>query len=401
MLATNPTQPNNPQRFRHLIVANSRYWLGRVEREAQAILPETPQLFKALSYALDLPEAAGTAYDLLRHLSPLMIRQGEFHAWESLLKRGIARSAAEGQPAEIELRLHLGNIYRLQGRLEEARMCFLKALKLCHDHPKHQPKLFILLALNARASGDHDIAVDYCQQVLDNRNVALSDRAETFNIMGLVAYDQRQWDEALAYFDQSLTLYHSMKDKYEVARVLTNRGMVLQRNRRWDEAEKCYLQAIKKFTDLNDQIERFKAANNLGNILLMKKNYKEAILVYQQCLSVFQRHNYQIDFAHVYNNLGMAYTGLSEWQEAETYFVASVETWEGLADEYNLANALDNFGAMLIKVKRFTQARKVLEKALESLDGLPDSKAKHRLQNVIKGRLDALNDRTTHRTTLN
>ena len=231
-----------PQIFRQLVVANSRYWLSRARTDLSGALRETPQILKALSYALFLAEAWESARDLMVLISPFLIRQGCGAEWESFLTMGMACRPAENDPAKVDFLLQLGTLYRLQGRFPEAQYCFHKALTLCEQHEwrKHYWTLVNQLGLMARLSARHEEALTYCQQVLAEQDVAILERAEALNVLGLVAYDRRHWEVALDYFEKALTLYRSLDDTYQIARVLNNRGLVLLRNGRWNEAEESY-----------------------------------------------------------------------------------------------------------------------------------------------------------------
>jgi tetratricopeptide (TPR) repeat protein len=322
-----------------------------------------------------------------------MIRQGRGKSWEEILLKSITVSTATKEPVEVELRLQLGNLYRLQGRLVEAQRCLQDALSLCHPDQPHSPYWTVLtqLALVARLVGHHDAALPYCQQILAEVTLLPTVKAEALNVKGLVAYDQRQWETALTCFEQALTLYQSAGETYEIARLLTNRGIVLQRADRWDEATASYQEAIQHFQRTDDQTEQFKAVMNLGNIFLMRRAYETAISHYQKALPVFQQCNYLVDLANVYNNLGMAYTGLSQWPVAEAHFKASIEVWHTLGNKgYNLANVLDNFGKMLITAEQPGPALEVLKEALQLLKTPPTSPATHRLQQKIQERLTQL-----------
>ena len=384
-----------PQHFRRLVVANSRYWLDCAQQDLNTLRRETPQVLQGLTYALILPEAWPPARDLILYLSPAMIRQGQGKSWETILLKGITASVSANDTAEVELRLQLGHLYRLQGRLAEARHCLQDALSLARPYQPQNPYWRVLtqLALVARLLAHHDEALGYCQQVLAETTLPPTVRAEALNVKGLVAYDQRQWETALACFEQALALYRPAGEAYEIARLLTNRGMVFQREGRWDDAEASYQAAIQHFQSVDDQTEQFKAVMNLGNIFLMRQAYETAISHYQKALPVFRQCNYLVDLANVYNNLGMAHTGLSEWPAAEAYFKASVEVWRGLGNKgYNLANVLDNFGKMLMTAGQHGPAAVVLSEALHLLRTTPDSPATGRLQQKVQERLAQLND---------
>lgn len=390
-----------PQHFRQLVVTNSRYWLRYAQQSPQTLRQEIPQVVHGLTYALVLPEAWSSARDLIIYLSPTMIRQGQGKSWEEILLKAInASDVANDDEAEVELRLQLGHLYRLQGRLVEARNCLQIALQLCYPDQTSNFYWIILtqLALVARLLTDHDEALDHCQKIFTNANIPSALIAEALNVKGLVAYDRRQWATALKAFNQALVLYRSAGETYEIARILTNRGMVFQREERWAEAEASYQKAIQHFQNTDDHTEQFKAVMNLGNIFLMKQAYEIAIHHYQKALPVFQECNYLFDLASIYNNLGMAYTGSSQWSMAEDYFKASVEIWRNLEDKgYYLANVLNNFGKMLMAAKQQESAVAVLNEALHLLKTVPGTPANNRLQQKVQERLAKLNDYSAYK----
>lgn len=387
--------PAWPQIFRQFIVSNSRYWLNCAQNDIKRLWPEFPQVLQALNYGLSLPEAWEPSRDLLLWLSPLIVRRGWGAEWEGFLRQGIARSPKERDPAEIDLRLHLGNLYRLQGRLAEAKQCFQEVVSL-YDH-YHSKALYCTLlnhlALVARLAGQHEEALTYCRQVLEEQNPSSSEQAEALNVLGLVAYDRRQWSEALAYFEQALALYRGVGDSYQIARILTNQGVVLQRSGRLDEAEARCQEAIQQFQTADDQIEIYKAMMNLGNVLLMRQAYEAAIKQYQVTLPIFKQFHFLIDLGNIYNNLGMAYSELADWPAAEAYFTAALDLAYKRGNSYYLANLLDNFGTMLIKAGQYGRAREVLSQALETLNSASHNPASDRLWGVVEDRLVQLQAR--------
>ncbi|MCB0155478.1 MAG: tetratricopeptide repeat protein, partial [Anaerolineae bacterium] len=154
--------------FRRAVVTNCHYWLNRTGTDAKSMLAELPQVLKGLGFGLAVAEAWRPARDLLVQLSPWLLRRGPGTTWERYLTQGIDRAAAEGDPVEIELRLQLGHLYRLHGRLAEARLCCRQALTLCEQDQSHPHQLTLLnqLGLIARLAAQHDEALGYCRQVL-------------------------------------------------------------------------------------------------------------------------------------------------------------------------------------------------------------------------------------------
>ncbi len=80
------SQPTPPHLFRHMVVANSRYWLARAEREEEAVMTETPQLLKALDYVLALEDEAGAVsyfVDLAHVYNTLGLARAGLAEWDT------------------------------------------------------------------------------------------------------------------------------------------------------------------------------------------------------------------------------------------------------------------------------------------------------------------------------
>lgn len=383
-----------PQTFRRQIVSANLYWLNQLQTDFNRTVPEAANILKAARFGLALSAAWEAVRAIMLHLGPLLIRQGHGAAWEELFLKGVSRCAQANDPTEIELRLHLGHLYRLRGQLPQARQFFSEALQRCDDYGQrnHYYSLLSQLALVARLSGQHEAAIAYCQQVFEGARTSLSltELAEAFSVMGLVAFDRRQWEEARNYFDQALEVYSQQGSTYDMARMLNNRGLGLLRSGQWAEAEQSFLEAIQKFQATDDQIEQFKSTMNLGNVYLMRKEYQPAIDHYQTALPRFRAAGYVIDAANAYNNLGMAFAGLQEWSVAEAHYLTSASMWRILGDAYNLANVLDNLGVMFIEAEQPDQAEAYLVQALQTLDPDPKNVAHHHLREVVEKRLAQL-----------
>lgn len=396
-----PTPPVQgwPDVFRQLVVTNSRHWLECVQTDPDHLTQELPQVLRALTYSLSLPEAWEATRELILHLSPLMLRRGQAVEWQKYLLQGIARSAERKDPVEIEFRLQLGNLYRLQGRLTEAGDTLQTGLELCdiYHTKQHYWALLSRLAMVARLSGRHDEALAYCREVLSASKPSTAEQAEAFNVKGLVAYDRGEWDEALTAIEQALKWYNALDNNFETARMLTNKGVMLQhrgrifQNTQWiDQAAECNEEAIRRFRLAGDKNELFKPIMNLGNVYLLRHDYQAAVYQYRKAMSHFQEHNYVIDLAFTYNNLGLAYVGLEKWQAAEDYFSASIKIWQTLKVNHELVNVLDNLGSMFIKTKQIEKARNILDQALDLVHELQDSAETLRLQEVIRNRLSEI-----------
>lgn len=358
-----------PTLFHTLIVTNTNYWLNRVQTSLSGLSHEYPQIFKCLQYALELPTAWSSAQALILAFNPVIIRQGLGRQWQALLLKAIQCSRQENDVVEIELRIHLATIYRLQGTWAEADECLQAALVLSQKEAQsaHYMTVLVHRALVARRNADHETASDYCYCILDNHYVSLQVRAETLNVMGLIAYDQHEFERALYYFKNALRHYDFLDDPYQEGRVFNNQGITLRKIGDLKGAEASYHKAILRFQIAEDQIEICKARMNLGNIAWLRNDFISAIEQYQLVLPIFEQTYYLLDRANAYHNLAMSYSRLSIWDKSEYCFLLAIELYEALSDLDGLVNALDNLAEMYICIDNFAQARNTWLQALDVL----------------------------------
>ena len=116
--------------FRRYVVRGAEHALATIAETTAAMGADgQEQALHTLTYALDLPEAWPLARDLLVNLAPLLEQAGYRDNWQPYLEQGIDRCHSTGESAaEGELRLQLGVLHQLRGRLDEARATLQAAL---------------------------------------------------------------------------------------------------------------------------------------------------------------------------------------------------------------------------------------------------------------------------------
>ncbi len=78
-------------------------------------------------------------------------------------------------------------------------------------------------------------------------------------VLGMVAQEQQQREQAEHYYHQSLQIFTSYDDHYAQARTYHNLGIVAQ----WEQAEHYYQQALQIFTSYDDRYAQADTYNNL------------------------------------------------------------------------------------------------------------------------------------------
>ncbi len=113
--------------------------------------------------------------------------------------------------------------------------------------------------------------------------------------LGIVAQEQRQWDQAENYFQQALKIKIEFEDRYSQASTYHQLGIVAQEQRQWNQAEHYYQQALHIKIEFGDR--------------------------YSQ--------------ASTYGQLGLLAEEQHQWQQAQSYFLKALETFIAYDDAYS------------------------------------------------------------------
>jgi tetratricopeptide (TPR) repeat protein len=106
----------------------------------------------------------------------------------------------------------------------------------------------------------HDEARASYQDALDrwlaNQSFSEAERrqgsASILHQLGMVAQEQRQWEQAEQYYQQALEIKKEFNARYEQAGTLHQLGRVAQEQRQWEQAREAFLQALEIYVDFQE-----------------------------------------------------------------------------------------------------------------------------------------------------
>lgn len=212
--AAAPDQKDWPLFFRGRVAANVRFWLARVaEPQATGELwyEEWHNVVKALGMALRLEATWDLAIDLLLAFHPYMVRQGFWTDWEPFLQVGLEISQRQGDVAcKAALLDRLGELKQYQGNWADAIACHQAAGQLSDEVEdkagcaRARVNLGYAYHLQGRCSEAREIlekALAGYQACRDVEGQALA-----YSNLGIVCFNQRQWDRALASYQHAYRL---------------------------------------------------------------------------------------------------------------------------------------------------------------------------------------------------
>ncbi|MBF0281911.1 MAG: tetratricopeptide repeat protein [Zetaproteobacteria bacterium] len=208
------------------------------ESPPQGSLREVPQLFaQALAHHRggQLAEAEDIYRQILskdeHHVDALHLlgvvnyQCGEYELAVEWIDRAIALNPSNGI-----FHSNLGNVFKEQGKLDAAQICYEQALMLKPDFAEVLSNLGVVL----KAQGKLDEAITRYEQALSFK----PDYPRVLFNLGNALSDQGKLDEAIARYDQAVTFKPDYDEAY------SNRGHALKELKRLEEALASYEQAL-------------------------------------------------------------------------------------------------------------------------------------------------------------
>ncbi len=228
---------------------------------------------------------------------------------------------------------------------------------------------------------------------------------------GKLAYDLRQWDDAIANFNQALANCSGIPKLY--LKALNRLGMVHEAKREWTQAAKCYQTALSSIDSeatyrsikarllhnlaitelkrgnqeeanrllhesigLHQQTDNFwymaTAYNSLGTLYRELRHPKKAVDAYEKSLNCLIKSGDRFRKAQLYNNLGAIYADIGNWEKSKELFQKSLDIKKEAADTLGQAKTLNNLARVYQNMNKAQEAVAVIKKAINLFSSLQD-----------------------------
>ena len=259
--------------FQKHILNNVRFALQRLP--APAASPPPPKdrelMLTALDYALDSAETWSLTRKLILRLAPKMEQVGYREEWMSYLRRGIDQSKRQkDEAAEAELRLQLGEIYRMMALFPEARTEIEQSLRLFVkiEHTRGRIRALNRLAFLLRQQEELEEARRLAQEALSLVSEGDVEQGYACFVLGNVEMSQRNWKSAAEYYRQALDIWRKTSNPRYLGWAHNNLGNALRELGDYQAAQAHIVQAIEHLRACNDIRNLAIAMMSLGNVFL-------------------------------------------------------------------------------------------------------------------------------------
>jgi eukaryotic-like serine/threonine-protein kinase len=338
--------------------------------------------------AAESREVAGFLAELLANASPFDTR-GEPLTMTQLLDRGRERFAdLDGSPQlRAELAVVMGRAYTGLDALDRALPLLEEAVRLREGDPAADPlaraAAWKELGETQRLADDLGASEESLRRALALRESALgrqsSDVAEILGRLGVLLFDARRPEEALAALEEARGIKEGLGENDSMTvDILGNIGISLDTLGRLEEAERVLRETVVRSRSVDGERNpnTLIRQNNHGLVLMRLARYEDALATFQSTLAtareVFPYPSSTVAIfagaaAGALRNLGRFAEALALYEEARDIVAASL-------GEKSAANAglLRGLATLMIDMQRFADAERTLRRAqavAEMVDG--------------------------------
>ncbi|MEM7657523.1 MAG: tetratricopeptide repeat protein, partial [Bacteroidota bacterium] len=202
----------------------------------------------------------------------------------------------------------------------------------------------------------------------------LSRQATILSNMGIVHNDRGDYEQALGYYHQSLTLQDSADNPLGMARALGNIGLVYNYQGNYPQALDHYERSNALFASIDDDLGQAINWSNAATIYFAQKDYPQALAYHERSLAVLRRLENKRAMGKTLNNMADVYAEQGDLEQALSYYEQSMALHEALEDQNNIAWVEKNIGDIYRKQGKTDEALAQYQLSLDMWESLQDQR---------------------------
>jgi predicted ATPase/transcriptional regulator with XRE-family HTH domain len=229
-------------------------------------------------------------------------------------------------------------------------------------------------------------------------------RASALHVAGVLAYEQSDYDRAIALYEESLALRRELGDRQGVAAMLNNLGIIAVQRDEYLRAIPLYEESLALRRELGDRRGQASVLTGLGVVAHLQGNYAQARRIHTQSLWIKRELGDILGRAISLHNLGVGEFQLGNYARARTLCEKSMAIARELQVTSQIANVLDTLSHINCAEGDTTAARTALVESLalykvaRSTWGIAEAYASHGYLACVSG--DARAARSWYRRSL-
>ncbi|MEO0538534.1 MAG: CHAT domain-containing protein [Cyanobacteria bacterium P01_A01_bin.123] len=203
------------------------------------------------------------------------------------------------------------------------------------------------LMISAISDADYRQAVD-----IETRKAG----ADRLLALGFQHYSRSQYPEALTAWEEALSIYQAIGDRFGEGQALNNLGLVYDDLGQYGQAIDLHEQSLVIAREMGDRITEGYALGNLGLVYDDLGQYERAIDFHQQSLAIEQELGNRRDAAGTLSNLGGSYYRLGQYDRAIDFLQQSLVIQREVNDRAREGTVLGNLGFAYYGIGQYEQS---------------------------------------------
>ena len=163
-------------------------------------------------------------------------------------------------------------------------------------------------------------------------------------LTGLMSFNLGEPQSALNYYNQALTIFESISDKYWLSVIYSNIGLVYSRIGERQKALEFYEKSLPFARDIGDKESEGTLLGNIGAVYYNLGEFQKALEYFNKSLALARAAGDKEGEARHLSNIGLVYSDLGEHQKALEYHLQSLPLRREIGDKEGIAATLNNIG---------------------------------------------------------
>jgi CHAT domain-containing protein/Flp pilus assembly protein TadD len=198
-----------------------------------------------------------------------------------------------------------------------------------------------------------------------NASAQAADEAERLWGLGEKALDARQYQQAISYYERSLSMTRKANNLEGIAANLNGLGAAYEAQGDFGKALSYYLEALKIARQINNKDLIATNLFNAGSIYSSDFNqYEKALPFFEESLRIFKELNNKESAAIVLFHTGKALQSLGRYEKALPYFNECLSLNRALGNQQGIAATLDLLGNVYAGLGQFDKPLPLYQEAL-------------------------------------
>jgi predicted ATPase/class 3 adenylate cyclase len=238
------------------------------------------------------------------------------------------------------------------GYLNEGRDWLERAIKQSPTEGAARAKALNNLGCIAWQQGDYHIAAGYTGESISiYRAQVPEDRwglANAIHIHGHVLFDQKDYSQARALFEESLLIFRQLDDQVNICTLVSDIGKVDYHEGNYQSAKEKHEECLAIARNMDDQT--LIAANllRLGDIARLEGDYQQASDLYEESLEILGEMEFNLELAGNLHKLGYIAQYRGEYLKAAGLFVKSLSMQRDMGNKQGIAECLAGLASVAV-----------------------------------------------------